>query len=486
MSESKSSDGGDLANEVTSGGLNKDATKTDTSTLYYMTKVKTEMASNLGHYIAAERISECLQPLTDIIDRLQKQEAGQDALANRLRGLVNHLRARLGNDSLLRDDAIVEVLRPLDEFIENTRELAELDHVHTELESKIIKPVERAQARASMLSVLFGAVGLIAAIISIIGLLFSWNSQGEQEVLVAMQKELVKAIQERENVEEGNLELLINAIQNLGEDIKRQPSGLPSAGTSESSLSMALLGQPRRALEIAFATGNSELAYAAAKQIIGGSYGIRAEVEAATIAVVAGAPEAINLINEVWDKHKSDLPPEETGLLAGGAVQYYERKDEPEKGESLVSEMVEHVVTHSDSSSEHKAFVWNQLGKLTSDYDPERAKGYQLRAIEQNQSEPSYHYNLSIIYESLEQIDEAIASAEEAIQRQGDEKDGDHYCQAIDVYLRRLETRGSTDNIVKTQTEIRLRELLQELQDIDPDLLRLQLVTKEALRGLAP
>ena len=487
MSETVSHDGGGATNQMSGEGHDGNAITAETSAMYYLTKARTEMASYLGHHIATARISECLQPLTDLIERLQSQEVGRDALTNRLRHLVNQLRDKL-HGSPLKEEAVGDILRPLDEFIKDTQELAELDHVHTELENKIIKPIERAQAKSTNLSWYFGIVGLIAAIVSITGLLLSWRSQGDQRELVTKQEVLVQEMQASAKEGEAKLELLADAVHDLGDKVKEQSSpGVIGPIASLESVDPALLlgGNPRRALEIAVATHNSELAYTAAKRIIDGSYGAKEEVEAIALAGLIGGAGTIDLIIEVWNRHKSDMTPQEASLLAGVTVQYYDRRDREQEGEALVMEMAQHVDNHPDSSPEDKAFMWNQLGKLTSEYDPERAKGYTLNAIERNPSEPSYHYNLSIIYESVGQVDEAIVSAERALAQQDDDKDGDHYSQAIDVYLKRLEGSGGDSGIQRTRTETRLRELLQELRQIDQNLWTLKLVTEERLRDFS-
>ena len=203
---------------------------------------------------------------------------------------------------------------------------------------------------------------------------------------------------------------------------------------------------------------------------------------AVATAVITGAIEADVLIDLVWNKYKTDIPPDQAALLVGSAVRYYDRRDREEEGEITVFEMVNYVEGHPDSTIEEKAFVWNQMANLTSDNEPHRAKEYEMKAIELDQSEPSYRYNLSLIYENLGQIDDAVESAEAALVRQGEEKDGDFYSQAIDVYFKRLEGLDDSDASSISETEERLRQLLRELKQIDLSLWRVQLLEP----GLAP
>ena len=192
--------------------------------------------------------------------------------------------------------------------------------------------------------------------------------------------------------------------------------------------------------------------------------------------------EAGDLVSEVWDNNKSDMSPDQAALLAGAAVEHYKRGGIETQGEEFVTEIANYVDQHPKSTSEDKAFAYNQVSKLISAYNPAGAKEYELKAI---QLDPSYRYNLSITHETWGQIDEAIEAAEAALARQGEDKDGDFYSQAIDVYLKRLEGLDSSDDISISETEERLRQLLQELSQVDQNLWRVQLASEKRLRSLA-
>ena len=390
-------------------------------------------------------------------------EGKHSELTSRLENLTTELRRDLG---ALNPDVVEQILSPLDGLLKDTKDLAELDRVHAELEDKIIQPVRRAQLKASWYAIAFGLLGAIGVIASILGIVSNLNNQAQMSHIITQ------------------------ALEDSDARVRGKISSSPSEHAEvQVANDPSLLLQPRRALAIALATGDSQLSYAAAKQLIDGSYGVEEEVQAVTVAVITGAIQADGLIAEVWNRHKSNISPDQAGSLAGAAVQYYDLRDREEEGEPLVTEVAKYVENHPESSPENRAFMWNQLSKLTSDNDPERARGYQLQAIELDSSDPSYRYNLSIIYEDLQQLDEAIESAEAALARQGGEKDGDYYSQAIDVYIKRLknlESSGDTSNATQiSETEERLRQLFNELEQVDRQLWQVLRLTEERLRHLS-
>ena len=95
-------------------------------------------------------------------------QGSHDELTARLEGLIAGLRDDL--ESNLNPNTVKRILQPLEELMEDTRELAELDQVHTALENKIVKPVRRAQARGTLIAVLFGIFGLIGVLGSLYSL----------------------------------------------------------------------------------------------------------------------------------------------------------------------------------------------------------------------------------------------------------------------------------------------------------------------------
>ena len=407
---------------------------------------------------------------------MPEEQTSHLELTTRLERLSTALRSRLSRD--LKPGVVDQILRPLVELMEDTRELAELDRVHTELENKIIKPVTRAGARGLMVAVLFGVVGVIG----VFGSLYNIRQQGG---LVDELRDSSGVIQEAVNDLEKEVGKVRTALENQTAKKLIAPRGIPEAiqgirSPTAGDLSPPL--NPIRDLEIAFVNGDSQLAYDAARKIINDSYGVRQEIMAVATAVITGAVDADDLIEVVWHKYKSDMPADQATLLVGSAVRYYDRRDREKDAETIVLEMVDYVDKHPDSTIEEKAFVWNQMANLTSDNEPQRAKEFEQKAIELDPSEPSYHYNLSLIYENLGQIDDALDSAEEALAMQGEEQDGDFYSQAIDVYFKKLEGLDSSDATSISETEERLRQLLRELRRIDQDLWRLQLLEP----GLAP
>ena len=442
-----------------------------------------------------------MPPASGLVEQL-RHETRQGVLTHHVDGQVGTLLKQLRADlHPLNENMIEHILRPLREFLEDTRELVKLDRVHAELESRIIKPVERAQARASKLAVLFGIVGFIAAAISLIGLLFNWQSQHEQRALVIRQEQLVREMEKGivnemlenreylENLEKKVDEMISNNNIAKLEEIMDQPvtdDDESEAVAPRRPFDSGILREPTVNLAIALATQDSDLALAAAKQIRDGSFGVEEQAMAAATVAVLNPDEGIKLIVDLWNGHRSEISPAEARLLAGGAVRYYERRDNAEEGEILVMEMAEYVENHPKSSDEDKAFMWNQLGKLTNEYDLERSEKFQLKAIDLYPPEPSYHHNLSIIYERMGKIDEAIAAAEEALARQGNDKDGDHYAQAIDVHLKKLEGFGTADSAERINTETRLGILLRELKQVDRGLWAVKVAMEKRLRELSP
>ena len=168
-------------------------------------------------------------------------------LTNRLERLSTGLRNRLSAD--LRPGVVDQILRPLAELTKDTRELAELDRVHTELENKIIKPVTRAGARGLIVAVLFGVVGVIG----VVGSLYNIRQQGG---LVDELRDSGKVIQQAVMDLEEEVSHVRNELEKQSAKKQIDPRGIPATlqdidSQPDFDLSPSLNLNPTRDLEIA-------------------------------------------------------------------------------------------------------------------------------------------------------------------------------------------------------------------------------------------
>ena len=192
---------------------------------------------------------------------------------------------------------------------------------------------------------------------------------------------------------------------------------------------------PRQVFQKAFMSGNTQSAInilPELKRILGAEnpeYLVSA-------SVLAAAGEQVDL-QSLLDAIGSNTVSDESVLQAiiTGTVQYYVSTGNEQDGLEKTKDILDQHVLDTSRSQEFRAYIANQLQMLyfgAGDMD-NALKAVNL-AIKLLPEDPSYYFNLSLIYEKHRDLERAIEAIERCIEKQRDPDDADHLHQAWDLY----------------------------------------------------
>ena len=118
-----------------------------------------------------------------------------------------------------------------------------------------------------------------------------------------------------------------------------------------------------------------------------------------------------------------------------GTVQYYVSTGNEQDGLEKTKDILDRHVLDMSRPQEFRAHIANQLQMLYFGAgDTDNALKAVNLAIELLPKEPSYYFNLSLIYEKRRDLGRAIEAIECCIEKQGALPDADHLYQAWDLY----------------------------------------------------
>ena len=153
-------------------------------------------------------------------------------------------------------------------------------------------------------------------------------------------------------------------------------------------------------------------------------------------SVLAAAGEQVDL-QSLLDAISSNTVSDESVLQAiiTGTVQYYVSTGNEQDGLEKTKDILDQHVLDTSRSQEFRAYIANQLQMLyfgAEDMD-NALKAVNL-AIKLLPEDPSYYFNLSLIYEKRRDLERAIEAIERCIEKQRDRDDAAHLHQAWDLY----------------------------------------------------
>jgi tetratricopeptide (TPR) repeat protein len=163
-------------------------------------------------------------------------------------------------------------------------------------------------------------------------------------------------------------------------------------------------------------------------------------VAAAGTLADAGSPAGGHELYELLTNPAlaSQLEARDLKAVVGSLVNYYSARDQEEEGIERLSGAITGLVDDPDRSDSDKAFFINQLQKLCYGANrDEEAQRHGEQAVRLLPTEPSYHFNLSLVYERRGLLDLAERSVDEYMKAERSESSADHLAQAVEIYLKR-------------------------------------------------
>ena len=191
----------------------------------------------------------------------------------------------------------------------------------------------------------------------------------------------------------------------------------------------------RRQFTDAFMRGDAKSAIATLpelKRVLG----IESSAYLLSVGALAGAGEAVDL-QPLLDAINSNAPPEDAVLQAiiTGAVQHYVSADREQEGLDQIEKALDRIVSDAARPDSLRAAIANQLQMLYFGVgDAEKALRVATVAIGLSPDEPSYHYNLSMIYEESGDLEKAVAAIERCMDLGKKAPNRTHFIQAWDLY----------------------------------------------------
>ena len=158
-------------------------------------------------------------------------------------------------------------------------------------------------------------------------------------------------------------------------------------------------------------------------------------VAAATLASVGEDVGVLPLLKVIESNDVSDVSDEAVQVILAGAVQYYVSKDREQDGLKKMEGVLKRQVHNESRPDKVRAFIANQLGMLH--FGAKRMTDA-LETIELAtrlaSNEPSYYFNLSLIYEKRDDLRKAIEAIKHCLEISTNAPDRDHLFQAWDLY----------------------------------------------------
>ena len=192
---------------------------------------------------------------------------------------------------------------------------------------------------------------------------------------------------------------------------------------------------PRQVFKEAFMSGNTQSAITILPELKR-TLGDENPEYLLSASVLAAAGEKVDL-QSLLNAISSNAISDESVLQAiiTGTVQYYVSTGNEQDGLEKTKDILDRHVFDKSRPQEFRSYIANQLQMLYFGAgDTDNALKAVNLAIKLLPEEPSYYFNLSIIYEKRGDLGRAIEAIECSIEKQGDPPDADHLCQARDLY----------------------------------------------------
>ena len=201
------------------------------------------------------------------------------------------------------------------------------------------------------------------------------------------------------------------------------------------SISQIGFRHPRKAFRDAFMNGDTQSAIAILPELVRilGSNNPEYLVSAGALAAVGAQIDLQPLLAAIDSNDVSD----ETlfQFIVSSTVQYYVSTDQEQEGLDRTKEVLNRHIHDTSRSKEFRAGMANQLQMLYLGVgETDNALDAVRLAIELSPGEPSYYFNLSIIYEKRENLEQAIEAIERCMEMKVDVPDPDHIFQAWNLY----------------------------------------------------
>ena len=192
---------------------------------------------------------------------------------------------------------------------------------------------------------------------------------------------------------------------------------------------------PRQAFKEAFRKGDVQAATVALpdlKRVLGPEH--PEYLLSAGALACAGEQSALQPLLDVIDSN-SVRDEDILTIILSGIVQYYVSTDCEHDGLIRVEENFKRYVNDESSSSKFRSHIANQLSMLYVGAEKiDDALVYVKLAIELVGDEPAYHFNLSILYEKRNELEQAIGAIGRCMDMSGSTPDPDHLFQAWDLH----------------------------------------------------
>ena len=192
---------------------------------------------------------------------------------------------------------------------------------------------------------------------------------------------------------------------------------------------------PRRTFYDAFRNGDTQSAVAILPELARKLGSKHPEYLASASALAAvGEPDGLQPLLDAIDS--DDISDESIlQIVLMGTVQYYVSIDREQEGLHTMKEVLDRHIHDESRTRKFRSYMANQLQMLyLGAGETDNALSSVNLAIELLPGEPSYYFNLSIIHERQENLEQAVQSIERCMEMKGDPPDRDHLYQAGDLY----------------------------------------------------
>ena len=157
-------------------------------------------------------------------------------------------------------------------------------------------------------------------------------------------------------------------------------------------------------------------------------------IQVAGILSMQGYPEGKDILLDVV----SDFDEEEDIDIYRAAIsalnQYYIARDEEKEGTGTITPLIQNIIAFEGVSDESKAYFYNQLGMIQNGAGQlSEALDSLQNALRYAPQEPSYHYNISIVFQKSGLSKQAVEHARKSLDYEST-PDEDHLSHAYEVF----------------------------------------------------
>ena len=210
---------------------------------------------------------------------------------------------------------------------------------------------------------------------------------------------------------------------------------------------------PRLAFRNAFMNGDTQSAAAVLPDLERqlGAENPEYLMAASTLASVGEEVGVLPLLKVIESNDVSDVSDDTVRkFIFASAVQYYIFNDREQDGLEKMEGVLERQVHDKSRPDEFRASIANQLGMLYF------GVGRMTNALETIElatrlapNEPSYYFNLSLIYEKCDDLVKAIEAIEYCLEISTNAPDRDHHFQAWDLYRQTGDQKKANEMLAK-------------------------------------